>query len=432
MGVSFSLSRPKAKNSSIRVKIATQGANFFIYTGKTISTDLWDYKKAFIKSQVGNPTAAKASKYLRKIQMDLTEVFDDYRFGLSKMTFLELQAKMHEVVGNPKTKMIKENHGLTIQSKTLIDFIDHFISDCERGIRLSPQRQKLKESTIKSFRTSKAYLQSYQEYKKQVLIINEITQKDIDQISDFVVKVKKHSLNTHSKFMMDLNQILKYALKNKVITQAQMGELSFDTRREETDSIYLKEEEIMEMYNLNDLPSEKHEIVRDIFVAACYMGLRFSDYSSLNLAKIVNRRLEVIQKKTGKKVILPIHPLVNEIFTKYNFRLPKVPNNNEFNRLIKEVGALMPSMQVEFSKQITYGRERIVITKPKFQWIQGHCSRRSAITNEFLKGTDIPTIMHSLSGHKSYKNFLRYIKASGEEFADKLEKIWQERYSDIS
>jgi len=186
------------------------------------------------------------------------------------------------------------------------------------------------------------------------------------------------------------------------------------------------------MYNLNDLPSEKHEIVRDIFVAACYMGLRFSDYSSLNLAKIVNRRLEVIQKKTGKKVILPIHPLVNEIFTKYNFRLPKVPNNNEFNRLIKEVGALMPSMQVEFSKQITYGRERIVITKPKFQWIQGHCSRRSAITNEFLKGTDIPTIMHSLSGHKSYKNFLRYIKASGEEFADKLEKIWQERYSEIS
>jgi hypothetical protein len=432
MGVSFSLARPKAKNSSIRVKIATQGANFFVYTGKTISPELWDFKKSFIKSQVGNPTAAKASKYLRKIQMDLTEVYDDYRFGISKMTFLELQAKVHEVVGNPKTKMIKENHALSIQTKSLIDFVDHFISDCEKGVRLSPQRQKLKESTIKSFRTSKAYLQSYQEHKKKGLIINEITQKDIEQISDFVINVKKHSLNTHSKFMMDLNQIFKYAVKNKLITQAQMGELSFDTRREETDSIYLKEEEIMEMYNLNDLPSEKHEIVRDIFVAACYMGLRFSDYSSLNLAKIVNRRLEVIQKKTGKKVILPIHPLVNEIFTKYNFRLPKVPNNNEFNRLIKEVGALMPSMQVEFSKQITYGRERIVITKPKHFWISGHCSRRSSITNEFLKGTDIPTIMHSLSGHKSYKNFLRYIKASGEEFADKLEKIWQERYSEIS
>jgi len=431
MGVSFSLARPKARNSSVRVKISTQGANFFVYTGKTISPEIWDFKKSFIKSQIGNTTAAKASKYLRKIQMDLTEVFDEYRFGISKMTFLELQAKMHEIVGNPRTKMIKENLALSIPTKSFIDFIDLFISDCEKGIRLSPQRQKLKESTIKSFRTSKAYLQSYQVYKQQLLLINEITQKDIDQISDFVVKVKKHSLNTHSKFMMDLNQILKYALKNKVITQAQMGELSFDTRREETDSIYLNEEEIREMYDLQNLPSTNHEIVRDIFVAACYMGLRFSDYSTLNLAKIHNNRLEIIQKKTGKKITLPIHPLVNEIFKKYNYRLPNVPKNNEFNRLIKEVGALMPSMQVEFSKQITYEREKVVITKPKYEFLQGHCPRRSLVTNEFMKGTDVPTIM-SISGHKSYKNFLRYIKASGEEFADKLEKIWKERYSEIS
>ena len=229
----------------------------------------------------------------------------------------------------------------------------------------------------------------------------------------------------------DLNQIFKYAKENKVITQAMFAELAFDTRREETDSIYLKEEEISEMYQLKNLPSVKHEIVRDVFVAACFMGLRFSDYTSLNLAKIFNNRLEVIQKKTGKKVTLPIHPLVKEIFTKYNYRLPKIPNNNEFNRLIKEVGALMPSMQVEFSKQITYERERIVITKPKFQWLQGHCPRRSLVTNEFLKGTDVPTIM-SISGHKSYKNFLRYIKASGEEHAEKLEKIWQERYTGIN
>ncbi|MEY2669719.1 MAG: hypothetical protein RLZZ577_35 [Bacteroidota bacterium] len=431
MGVSFSLARPKAKNSSIRVKIATKGANFFVYTGKSISPELWDFKKSFIKTQVGNTTAAKASKYLRKIQMDLTEVFDDFRFGISKMTFLEFEAKMHEVVGNPKTKVIKENLALSIPTKSFIDFIDLFISDCEKGIRLSPKRQKLKESTIKSFRTSRAYLQSFQEHYRQLLLINEITQKDIDQISDFIVKVKRHALNTHSKFMVDLNQILKYALKNKVITQAQFGELSFDTRREETDSIYLKEEEIREMYDLTNLPSSKHEIVRDIFVAACYLGLRFSDYSTLNLAKIHNNRLEIIQKKTGKKITLPIHPLVNEIFRKYNYRLPQVPKNNEFNRLIKEVGSLMPSMQVEFSKQITYEREKVVITKPKYEFLQGHCPRRSLVTNEFMKGTDVPTIM-SISGHKSYKNFLRYIKASGEEFADKLEKIWQERYSEIS
>ena len=73
MGISFSLARPKQQLSSIRVKVSIRGANFFVYTGKTISPDLWDFKKSFIKSQVGNPTASKASKYLRKIQMDLTD-----------------------------------------------------------------------------------------------------------------------------------------------------------------------------------------------------------------------------------------------------------------------------------------------------------------------------------------------------------------------
>jgi len=191
------------------------------------------------------------------------------------MTFLELQAKMHEVVGNPKAKIMKENLALSLPTKSLIEFMDLFISDCENGIRLNPQSQKLKQSSINSYKTSKAYLKSFQDHMKKDILLNDITQKDIDQISDFVVKVKKHSLNTHSKFMMELNQILKYAVKNKVITQSQLGELSFDTRREETDSIYLKDEEISEMYGLQNLPSINHEIVRDVFVAACYMGLRF-------------------------------------------------------------------------------------------------------------------------------------------------------------
>lgn len=78
------------------------------------------------------------------------------------------------------------------------------------------------------------------------------------------------------------------------------------------------------MYQLQDFPSVNHEIFCDVFVVDCYIILRFFDYSSLNLTKIINRRLEVIQKKTMKKVILTIDPLVNEIFIIYNFRFPKI------------------------------------------------------------------------------------------------------------
>jgi hypothetical protein len=45
---------------------------------------------------------------------------------------------------------------------------------------------------------------------------------------------------------MDLLQIIKYAIKQKRIPAAKMVELVFDTRREETDSIYLTDDEILQ------------------------------------------------------------------------------------------------------------------------------------------------------------------------------------------
>jgi hypothetical protein len=38
----------------------------------------------------------------------------------------------------------------------------------------------------------------------------------------------------------------------------------------------------------------------------------------------------------------------------------------------------------------------------------------------------------AISGHKSYKSFMRYIKVSNEQFANKLEGIWNERYAENS
>ena len=431
MGVSFSLARPKAKNSSIRVKIATQGANFFVYTGKTISPELWDFKKSFIKSQVGNPTAAKATKYLRKIQMDLTEVYDDYRFGISKMTFLELQAKVHEVVGNPRAKLIIQNRALAMPSKSLIDFIDHFISDCETGVRLSPKRQKLKPSSINSYKTTRGCLLRFQEQFNKVLTLKDFSQSDIDMFSDFLIIDEEYAMNTHSKTQMDLLQIIKYAIKLKLIPASKIFELEFDTRREITDHIYLTEEEIIQMSEIKNFDDPLHEQVRDLFVLSCFTAQRYSDISTFNANAIINNRLEFIQKKTDVKVVIPIHPIVSIILKKYNNNLPKMPINNEFNRVIKIVAEKIPSLHAPFTKQITYGRELKKIVSKRWELTTHHSSRRSFCSNELIKGTD-PTVIMAISGHKSYKSFMRYIKVSNEQFANKLEGIWNERYAENS
>jgi integrase len=256
--------------------------------------------------------------------------------------------------------------------------------------------------------------------------LGEFDQTHLDALSNYLIEQEEWSLNTHAKLMMDLLQVYKYAVKLKRLPVTILSELVFDTRREETDSIYLTEAEILQLLDVTDFDDPEHELVRDVFVIGCFTGMRFSDYSVLDPAAIRDNRLSFIQAKTGAKVTIPIHSIVNTILTKYNYVLPDVPPNNKFNAIIKKVGEKLPCLHVPFTKQITYKREQTEVVRMKYDFLQTHTARRSFCSNEYLKGTDTMIIM-AISGHKSHKSFMRYIKVSNEQFADKMAKIWEER-----
>jgi site-specific recombinase XerD len=431
MGVSFSLARPKQKVSSIRVKISVSGVSIFLYTGRSIETEQWDKKKCFVKSYVGKSTTTLLIQRLKELEIDILTLLDRYKNGKPKMSFIDLQAKLFALVERPDRKVNTNDKVQSINKETLPGFIDHFIQDCESGARLSPKRQKLKPSSIGSYKTTKGYLLKFQEHLKKVLTLKDFSQSDIDKFSDFLIIDEEFALNTHAKAMMDLLQIIKYAVKLKKIPAAKMVELEFDTRREETDSIYLTENEILQLLEINDFDDPIHEQVRDVFVVGCFTAMRFSDYSMIDPSAIRNNRLEFVQKKTGGKVTIPIHPVVNTILKKYDNVLPKVPKNNEFNRIIKLVGEKLPCLHIPFTKQVTYGRELKELVDMKYNYLQTHTARRSFCSNEFLKKTD-PMIIMSISGHKSHKSFMRYIKVTSNQYADQLDDIWNERYSEIS
>ena len=426
MGVSFSLSRPKQKVSSIRAKISVSGVSIFLYTGRSVETENWDKKKCFVKTYVGKNTTTLLNQRLKELEIDILTLLDRYKNGKPKMNFVELQSKLSALVDRPDRKADMTGKVQNIHKETLNGFIDQFVEDCESGVRLSPKRQKLKPSSIGSYKTTKGYLLKFQEQTKKVLTLKDFSQTDIDKFSDFLIIDEEFAMNTHAKSMMDLLQILKYAVKLKKIPAAKMIELEFDTRREETDSIYLTEDEILQLLEIKDFDDAVHEHVRDVFVVGCFTAMRFSDYSIIDSSAIRNNRLEFVQKKTGGKITIPIHPVVNAILKKYDNALPIVPKNNEFNRIIKLVGEKLPCLHVPFTKQVTYGRELKELVDMKFNYLQTHTARRSFCSNEYLKGTD-PLIIMSISGHRSHKSFMRYIKVSGDQFADKLEKIWEER-----
>jgi site-specific recombinase XerD len=426
MGVSFSLARPKQRVSSIRAKISVSGVSIFLYTGRSVETDHWDKKKCFVKSYVGKSTTTLLIQRLKELEIEILSLLDQYKNGKPPMSFVELQSKIAALVNRPDRKNAASRSVPTKSNETLIEFFDQFIQDCESGTRLSPKRQKLQPSSVDGYRTTKGYLLNFQEHTGLELPLNDFSQSDIDKFSDFLIIDEEYAMNTHSNAMMNLMQVIKYAAKLKRISGTKITELEFDTRREETDSIYLTEDEILQLLEIKNFDDPVHEHVRDVFVVGCFTAMRFSDYSSIDTTAIRNNRLGFIQKKTGAKVTLPIHPVVNSILKKYDNSLPVVPPNNEFNRIIKLVGEKLRSLHVPFTKQVTYGRELKEFVDLKYTFLQTHTARRSFCSNEYLKGTD-PLIIMSISGHRSHKSFMRYIKVSGDQFADKLEKIWAER-----
>jgi integrase len=426
MGVSFSLARPKQKVSSIRAKISVNGVSIFIYTGKSVETCHWDKKKCFVKSYVGKTTTTLLIQRLKELEIDILGLLDRYKNGKPKLSFNDFQSRLQALVDRSEKYQSKSGKSVIATKESLVGFIDQFVQDCELGVRLSPKRQKLKSSSISSYKTTQGYLKKFQYQFKTELVLKDFSQIDIDKFSDYLIIDEGFSMNTHAKCMMDLLQIIKYAIKQKKIPASKMMELEFDTRREETDSIYLTEDEILQLLEISEFDDPIHEKVRDVFVMGCFTGMRFSDYSTIDTSAIRNNRLEFVQKKTGGKVTIPIHPVVNTILKKYDNSLPLVPKNNEFNRIIKIVGEKLHSLHVPFTKQITYKRELTEVVLMKYSFLQTHTARRSFCSNEYLKGTD-PLIIMAISGHKSHKSFMRYIKVSGDQFADKLEKIWADR-----
>ena len=135
--------------------------------------------------------------------------------------------------------------------------------------------------------------------------------------------------------------------------------------------------------------------------------------SKANNGKVI----ELIQTKTNQRVIIPIRPTLDKLLKKYNYKVPKV-FPQKLNDSIKELGraaGITKPIQIEKYK----GGRRINETVPKCNLIMSHTARRSGCTNMFKDGYQPITIM-KISGHKTEREFLKYILISSEETADSL------------
>jgi len=443
--ISFYLTNPKTKNETnlfcfinYGLYRIDNGAKKYLplkyYTDIAIFPDLWnkELNRAKESNKWANPETFDVS-----ISAVKESAKTNYEKINSKIVDFETKTKeiintlsengnvpSHEKLRSELDKIYKPTKVTTEQGETpkeLFSFIDFFIKTATR-----------KENTIKSYKTLKNNLLQYQIEKKITLTFDRI---DIDFYNSFIdyltkpTQVKTKAGKTITKAGLSKNTIgtrikilktfLSAANDRGISVPTDYTKKSFKKPSEETFSIYLTESELMQMYNKSGLPLYL-EHVRDLFLIGCYTGLRFSDLSRLKKENITtDGTINIKAEKTEKTVVVPIHPIVRQIFEKYNYQLPKIPANQNFNDYIK-----MVAERAKINELVTIERSKGLFvvgqTTEKYNLVTSHTARRSFATNAFLM--DMPSIsIMKITGHRTESSFMRYIKMSAKDNAIKMQ-----------
>jgi len=324
--------------------------------------------------------------------------------------------------------------------QTLFSFIEHFIEQSKSAINPKTSRPV-------SYRIQRDYERTF-ELLKEFAGNKKLDFDDIDLgfYNDFVsflqnktFKTKqekeiiikhKYKANTIGKFIKNLKVFLNKATEEGINTNLRYKSHRFVKIQVETDSVYLNEKELTSLQSL-DLSTKPYlERARDMFLVGCWTGLRFGDLSRVTSENIKDGFVYVKQSKTGDRVVIPLHPVVNMVLDKYGGQLPTGISNQKTNEYLKEV-ALLGGINDDVHITETRGGIKKSIKKKKFDLISSHTARRSFATNLYKSGFPPQSIM-KITGHRSEGAFLKYLKVTPEEHAKLLQNHWLKSNSDLN
>ena len=400
------MEKNRNKVSPINLVFSYKGKKFKYSTGYKACYDDWDFNKQRIKSNKALlVNAREVNNLLNLIETSLSKEYSKY---ISDQV----------VVNNELLKSFLDNllKKKTIESKpvktdTFFEFAYNHLDD---------KKSRVTKATFYSYRQTLIKLETYSINLKLNITFDSFDIKFVNSFNKFLEEHYNHKQNSISKHFKNLKTYLIEASNRGYIKNSSFVVKDFFSPTENTTAIYLDEKELKKMHDedLTDNPSM--ELARDIFLIGCYIGQRVGDYNGLTKDDIVTIKgisfFKIRQSKTKTDVLCPITKEISEIMKlRHNNLPPKKLNEPDINDNIKDLGK-----RLGFTKKIkcefTQGGKKIVQMLPKYELIMTHTARRSFCTNMYLKKMPVYDIM-LFSGHKTEREFYKYIKIKDEERA---------------
>jgi hypothetical protein len=315
----------------------------------------------------------------------------------------------------------------------LLKYFDYFMAS---------KKNEITSGTQKKYNVTKHLLERYQKTKIHKIKISDINDKFKIDFENYCLK-NNYAPNTISKDLRTIKTVCNHAKHNGLATSHQLDKIK--TPQYKTEKIYLTFEELTKIENIDKRRlNDNYDNAKDWLIISCYTGQRISDFMRFTKDMIRYDRnkegdlkpfIEFTQVKTGKVMIVALHPKVIEILDKREGDFPKLISDPKYNLYIKQVCRIAEiTKKIKGSKLTNLNKDSETDKNPKkdetkqyrketgmfpkWKLITSHVGRRSFATNFY--GTIPTTYLINVTGHSSEALFLTYIGKSNKDLAMEL------------
>jgi len=406
----FILKHKTNNHYHITLKITeSNGALKFIETSLKILPEEWD---DFTQSpnNLYHENSKIINKKLNRIKIEVANYFYDLEHTgkLLSTRFL-----------NKSIKKICEDSNLSFKLGSLLFYMHSYILDREYKVTVSTYRRYIVFLNL---------FERFEAYRLKNIMLEDVNSNLVKEFYEFG-KIEKYSENTLSRSISFIRTILN-ALEKRGISTA-VNQVESPKKSNEQIAVILSESELFKIQKAS--VSDRLSAAKDWLLISCYTGQRISDFMRFKSDMIKDvggcRCLSFVQQKTKKKILLPLHPVVEEVLDRNSSNFPVKISIEKYNAQIKEIVKIV-GINEHIQVNIREGHRSSHMSVPKWKAVSSHIGRRSFATNFYGK---IPTsLLIEATGHSSEAMFQKYVNRLNEEHIKELSGYFESTHKKVS
>lgn len=367
----------------------------------------------------GGKIKSLKSPELRNLNVDLNKlkshIIDEYNKAITADEIID--SKWIKEVINPTLSEVNA-------PDNLINYFDYY---------LQLRKNEITNRYAQKFLRAKAICIEVEKRGNKTLKVKDVNSSFKNAFETYC-KDCNYSIAYSDKVLSTIKTLCFHALAHGVEINHQIH--SFRKNKAKSIKITLSPSELTILEN-TILEKQHLNIARDWLIISCETAQRVSDFLSFTMNKVrqvptdgINNNssfqiIEFEQKKTKKRISIPLTRAILRILEKYNNNFPPKMTPQRYNIYIKEVCKIAQINElIEGTKKDKETNRNITGIFPKYELITSHIGRRSFATNNYIS---MPTsVIMKATGHSSEKELLLYIGKTQKEDSQILA-----RYMDI-